>query len=223
MPPPCPLRVGAAEPGLARRGCAWEMLCEETQHLLGLCFRAGSRLGAFPGNAGIQAQLLCNPLLTGSKGTTSHGNGCFVQAAQIWPCLVISWLVYSIFLSLLNISCILSPWLWHQARTGEQIGLSSGFPAGHGVQDRSPLFLGRRLQLKPRAFTPDLSLSLFNIPTLWAVSCVCRVEEQAWDVCVCVIPGTRDHSLINNCGEIRPNEMCPSGLDLRGLHVSSLR
>lgn len=127
----CPLCVCATEPGLGRRGSACEMLSEETQHFLGLCFRASSGLRTFP-HAGIQAWLLCHPLLTGSKGTSSHGNQCFVQALQMWPCLVTSWLVYSVFLSLLNISCIVLLWLWHKARTDRALLWISSRARGSG-------------------------------------------------------------------------------------------
>lgn len=172
----------------------------------------------------LQLQPLCHPLLPGSKGTSSHGNQCFVQAPQTWPCLVISWLVYSTFLPLLNISCILSPWepcplLWHQVRAGEQGGLCSGSPAGLRAQGSGQVTFAPWQETA--AETSCFPSRPFPVPFEHSLSCRLCVQGGGAGP-GCVFPGTRDCSMINNWGKIRPNEMSPRGLDLCGLHISSL-
>lgn len=127
--------------------------------------------------------------------------------------------------------------LWHRARAGEQSGLwicsraqgsgqGMGFRTGNGAQDRArgsgqdTFVPWQEMQPKPR-------ISLQVLPCLFSPAqprCELCVQSSSmlWG-CVCVPRDCQDCSMMNNRANITPNEMCPSGLDLCGLHVSGLR
>jgi len=102
-------------------GLTWEMLRSRRRPRIGWG-QAGETVQVL--RQALAAWWLCRPPLTCSEGTFSHGNQCVAPDPHMWLLLVICWLGQDIFLSLLNISCILSPSSGTKQKTGEQIGLS---------------------------------------------------------------------------------------------------